>query len=64
MADNGTPADNGAPVDKDDPRYKRAARLLAQKLGVDWRDLPVEQVIEYMRKIEIARQKPSQGDEL
>ena len=50
-------------VDKDDPRYRRAARLLAQKLGVDWRDLPAEQVIEYMRKIEIARQKPSQAAE-
>ncbi len=45
-------------ISKDDPRYVRAARLLAQKLGVDWRELPAEQVIEYLRKIEIARQKP------
>jgi hypothetical protein len=51
------------PVDKDDPRYVRAARLLAQKLGGDWRDLPTEQVIEYMRKIEIVRQQPPQADE-
>ena len=51
------------PVDQDDPNYRRAARLLAQKLGVNWRDLPPEQVIEYMRKIEIARQKPPQADE-
>ncbi len=35
--------------------YQRAARLLAQKLGVDWRTLPAEQVLEYARKIEIAR---------
>lgn len=55
-------ANDPAP-DKDDPRYKRAARLLAQKLGVDWRDLPPEQVIEYMRKIEIARQKPPKPDD-
>ncbi|MBI1258758.1 MAG: hypothetical protein GC204_14915 [Chloroflexi bacterium] len=46
------------PVNKDDPTYQRAARLLAQKLGVDWRDLPAEQVLEYVRKIEIARKKP------
>lgn len=39
----------------DDPRYRRAARLLAQKLGVAWRDLPPEQVREYLRKIAIAR---------
>jgi hypothetical protein len=38
----------------DDPRYRRAARLLAQKLGVDWRSLPPEQVHDYLRKIEIA----------
>ncbi len=44
-------------IDADDPRYRRAARLLAQKLGVDWRDLPPEQVHEYLRKIEIARRK-------
>ena len=43
------------PVTPDDPRYKRAARLLAQKLGIDWRDLAAEQVNEYLRKIEIAR---------
>ncbi|MEO8393871.1 MAG: hypothetical protein ABI700_12845 [Chloroflexota bacterium] len=62
MADNSAPADqqadNGDPADKENRNYKRAARLLAQKLGVDWRELPAEQVIEYMRKIEIARQKP------
>jgi len=44
-----------ADISPDDPRYRRAARLLAQKLGVDWRTLPAEQVIEYLRKIEIAR---------
>ncbi len=43
-------------IDRDDPRYRRAARLLAQKLGIDWRDLPPEQVRDYLRKIEIARQ--------
>ena len=57
------PADKGVSTDKDNPHYKKAARLLAQKLGVDWRDLPAEQVIEYMRKIEIARQKPPTSDE-
>ena len=36
--------------------YQRAARLLASKLGVDWRTLPREQVEEYMRKLEIAGQ--------
>lgn len=51
------------PADPDDPRYRRAARLLAQKLGVDWRALPPEQVEEYLRKIEIARQKPGRRDE-
>jgi hypothetical protein len=45
-------------VSDGDPRYRRAARLLAQKLGVGRRDLPREQVLEYLRKIEIARQKP------
>lgn|GEM_PF-3654361 len=40
-----------------DPNYRRAARLLAQKLGVDWRDLPRAQVVEYAHKIEIARRK-------
>jgi hypothetical protein len=49
--------------DRDDPRYRRAARLLAQKLGVDWRDLPPEQVIEYLRKIEIARDAARQNPE-
>ncbi len=48
---------NTPQIDRDDPRYRRAARLLAQKLGVEWRDLPVEQVLEYLRKIEIAREK-------
>ena len=46
-------------IDPNDPRYVRAARLLAQKLGVDWRTLPYEQVIEYLRKIEIARKPKS-----
>ncbi|HVU11228.1 MAG TPA: hypothetical protein VHD90_08120 [Phototrophicaceae bacterium] len=46
------------PISPDDPRYRRAARLLGQKLGVDWRTLPYEQVIEYLRKIEIARSQP------
>jgi hypothetical protein len=36
--------------------YQRAGRLLASKLGVDWRTLPREQVEEYMRKLEIAGQ--------
>ncbi len=49
------------PLDPNDPRYRRAARLLAQKLGVDWRSLPAEQVIEYLRKIEIAREKPKRS---
>jgi len=43
------------PLNSDDPRYRKAARLLGQKLGIDWRDLPAEQVNEYLRKIEIAR---------
>lgn len=52
-------------TDVNDPRYRRAARLLAQKLGVDRRELPPEQVREYLRKIEIARQKPdARGDDL
>lgn len=54
-------------IDQNDPRYHRAARLLAQKLGVDWHDLPPEQVLEYLRKIEIARkitrQKRSQDSD-
>ncbi len=50
--------DERPPISPDDPRYRRAARLLAQKLGVDWRTLPAEQVIDYLRKIEIARQQP------
>ena len=50
-------------IDRDDPRYRRAARLLAQKLGVDWRDLPPEQVREYLRKIEIAREKRPKSPE-
>jgi hypothetical protein len=49
-------------IDRDDPRYRRAARLLAQKLGVDWRDLPYEQVLEYLRKIEIVR--PERKDKI
>ena len=51
------------PIDRDDPRYRVAARLLAQKLGVDWRDLPPEQVAEYLRKIDIARQMPERPDD-
>ncbi len=45
-----------APTERE---YQRAARLLAQKLGVDWRTLPAEQVFEYARKIEIARSQTS-----
>lgn len=49
-------------VDRDDPRYRRAARLLGQKLGIPWRNLPAQQVLDYLRKIELAdeqaRQKP------
>jgi hypothetical protein len=48
------PADELAATD---PRYQRAARLLAQKLGVDWHTLPAKQVNEYVCKIEIAREK-------
>ncbi len=48
-------------ISPDDPRYRRAARLLAQKLGVDWHTLPYEQVIEYLRKIEIARSRTKPG---
>jgi hypothetical protein len=57
QADKNTPADKGGSTDENAPGYRRAARLLGQKLGVDWRDLPAEQVIEYLRKIEIGRQK-------
>jgi len=56
------PAEKGAPTEKDTPGYQRAARLLAQKLGLDWRELPTEQVIEYLRKIEIAREKAPKAD--
>ena len=64
QTDKGGATDENAPVDKSTPDYRRAARLLGQKLGVDWRDLPAEQVIEYMRKIEIGRQKTTnQADE-
>lgn len=48
------PTPNADPLPEDDPRYRRAARLLAQKLGVHWRDLPPEQIRDYARKIEIA----------
>lgn len=51
-------APNADPLPEDDPRYRRAARLLAQKLGGHWRDLPPEQVRDYARKIEIARAAP------
>jgi hypothetical protein len=40
-----------------DKAYQRAARLLGQKLGMDWRALDADQVHEYMRKIEIGRGK-------
>ena len=50
------------PINLDDPRYRRVARLLAQKLGVDWRTLPYEQVIDYLRKIDIARQQSPKRD--
>mgnify|MGYP001262154444 CR=1 FL=1 len=51
-------------IDPSELRYRRAARLLAQKLGVDWRTLPAEQVIEYLRKIEIAQAaRDAQGRE-
>lgn len=49
--------DDQSSISPDDPRYRRAARLLAHKLGVDWRTLPGGQVREYLRKIEIARRK-------
>ncbi len=54
--DKTAPSDQSVP-DKDDAAYQRAARLLGQKLGVDWRSLDPEAVREYMRKIEIARRK-------
>lgn len=47
------------PLDASDSRYQRAARLLGQKLGIDWRDLSAEQVNDYLRKIEIARRAPT-----
>ena len=52
------------PPEASDPRYRVAARLLGQKLGIDWRELPAEQVNEYLRKIEIARgaPKPDSGE--
>jgi hypothetical protein len=40
-----------------DRRYVRAARLLAQKLGMDWHKLPPEQVLDYARKLDIAADK-------
>lgn len=43
--------------EQDSRAYRRAARLLGQKLGLDWRTLPREQVEEYIRKIEIGRSK-------
>jgi hypothetical protein len=52
----GNQRDGNAP-EPDDKAYRSAARLLGQKLGVDWRTLDAEQVREYMRKIEIARRK-------
>ena len=52
------PAPTPDPLPEDDPRYRRAARLLAQKLGVHWRALPPEQIRDYARKIEIARAAP------
>ena len=38
-----------------DQRYRRAARLLAAKLGVEWHELPAEQVEDYIRKIDIVQ---------
>jgi hypothetical protein len=43
------------PDEQHDAQYRRVARLLGQKLGVDWRILDPDAVREYMRKIEIAR---------
>lgn len=40
---------------QDDYQYRRAARLLGQKLGVDWRELPREQVELYLQKLTVAR---------
>jgi hypothetical protein len=42
---------------EDDKAYQLAARLLGQKLGVDWHTLDPDAVREYMRKIEIVRGK-------
>jgi hypothetical protein len=39
--------------------YQSVARLLARKLGVDWRMLPRVQVVEYMRKLAIVGQASS-----
>lgn len=50
----------------DERAYRRAARLLAQKLGMDWRELPREQIEAYARKIAIgreARKKSAQKSE-
>jgi len=45
----------------EDRRYRRAARLLATKLGVDWRELPAEQVLDYARKLDIAAEKKNEN---
>jgi hypothetical protein len=37
-------------------RYRRAARLLASKLNINWRDLPPQQVLEYALKLDFAAQ--------
>ena len=51
------PSDRTLPDERHDAKYRKAARLLGQKLGVDWHSLDPEAVREYMRKIEIARKR-------
>jgi len=43
------------PKDSPERRYRRAARLLGAKLGIDWQELPTQQVEDYMRKLDFAR---------
>ncbi len=35
-------------------RYRRAARLLASKLNINWRELPPQQVLDYALKLDFA----------
>lgn len=35
-------------------RYRRAARLLASKLNMNWRELPPQQVLDYALKLDLA----------